>query len=163
MRKKNQTYYVSRQIAWPDGARRVEIVAGGREHASPGELSPAYRSAGEGQEFTCPVEAAEAAIVIARLWRGDDRRKVAITMGASLGGMFAVDEVYSVPELRKHAADLASRLVRCDQCGEPVKGEGESWFSDDAPEIEDMTFCSARCARKAIDFYVRDRAESEEV
>lgn len=65
-----QVWFVSRQQYWgvepEDGQYTVEIAYGGRDYANPDMLVPQYP--GEGEEYTDPRKAVEAARRISEFW-----------------------------------------------------------------------------------------------
>ena len=60
---------VTRQVNTFEGTKVVEISQGGIDYCNPGALSKRYP--GEFEEFANPVEAVEAAILIAQQWQKD--------------------------------------------------------------------------------------------
>jgi len=80
------TYFVSRQCYWPDGQLTVEIAGGGLDYANPDMLVEKYKHLGEGREYEDPMEAAEAAIEIARAWRMDaPDERISVATGCTMG------------------------------------------------------------------------------
>lgn len=115
--------YVSRQRHWPDGDLTVEIVKGGLNYANPGHLEIKWSSIGEGEEFTDPREAVQAAINIANEWRKIEKEnEIEITFG-STGGMSIPLPAYSDEELIKIAEEEYEKLPKCAKCGELFENE----------------------------------------
>jgi len=138
------SYFVSRQVYWPEGQHVVEI-APGFDHASPGQLVAHYKAQGEGQEFDDPIEAAEAAILVRRAWQKDSRKRIGLTFGdADIGW-----DAHTQKELLAWADKMHEKVPKCDQCGEVLGSKrGDQWQHHDFP---DETFCSERCVEKMLE------------
>lgn len=84
------SWFVSRQVYWPDGDMIVEVAQGGSDYANADMLVPIYD--GEGEEYNSALEAVEAAIMTRDAWRkdykghGDEPIEIGVgfTMGMSL-------------------------------------------------------------------------------
>lgn len=134
-------FYVSRQLQWPEGEKVVEIVQGGRDYANPGHLTIMFPRLGEGEEFTDPREACEAAIAIRDMWKGLDSDPIHISFGCTLGFTAPLDR-YEDQVLREKAEALYQTLPKCGQCGDIVgKDKYHHQFSSE-------DFCSSQCAEK---------------
>jgi hypothetical protein len=138
------SYYVSRQVYWPEGQHVVEI-APGLNHASADMLTALYKRLGEGQEFDDPREAAEAAILVRRQWAKDSAKRVGLSFGdADLGW-----EAWTQKKLLAWADKMHEKVPKCDWCGEVLGSKrGDRWQHQDFP---DETFCSERCIEKMLE------------
>jgi len=137
------SYYVSRQVYWPEGQHVVEI-APGFDHASPGQLVAHYKAQGEGDEFADPVEAAEAAILVRRAWQKDSKKRIGLTFGDADLGWGA----HTQKELLAWAAKMHEKVPKCDWCGEVLGSKrGDQWRHQD---FQDETFCSEHCIEKMV-------------
>lgn len=140
-------YYVSRQMYWgvdPDESNTVEIAQGGLNYANPDMLVSRY--SGEGQEYTNPVEAVEAAIEIAKAWKKDcPKLKINIASGYT-GGCTMPFEASTTKKLRAWAKKLYKTLKKCDHCKDLIDGVG--YKLTECPY--DVVFCSEYCADKYL-------------
>lgn len=154
--KKNKPikFYVSRQLSWPDGKHQVEIVAGGRDYANPGQLNVKFRSLGEGEEYYNPREAAYAAIEIKTAWKKEIHKNIDLTFG-STGGFTYELPTYTARNLLKRAKELFCRLTKCDQCGHLM---GEESFTHDLV-MDNENFCSSNCAETDYQNQIKDDSE----
>lgn len=138
-------WFVSRQIYWgvdPEDQHTVEIAAGGLEYSNPDMLVAKYD--GEGEEYSDPREAVEAAINIAKSWKQDCPDLTINVAHGSTGGYTMPFEGSEDKELRAWAQKTYESLPKCDQCGELRK---ETWHISGDPDAGD--FCSQYCAEKA--------------
>jgi hypothetical protein len=137
--------YVSRQVYWGvDDPNTVEIAQGGLDYANPDMLVSKYP--GEGQEYTNPIEAVEAAIEIAKAWKRDcPKLKISIASGYT-GGCTMPFEASTRRELRVWAKKLYETLPKCDQCGSLIEGDPVilTEYSDDGK------FCRGYCAEEYL-------------
>lgn len=137
-------WFVSRQSYWgvdPDDQYVVEIANGGLDYANPDMLTAKY--AGEGEEYSDPREAVEAALEIAKLWKQDHPElKIGIAHG-STGGDTMPFEASEVEELKAWAEKAYESLPKCDRCGELRK---ETWHITDDPDFGQ--FCSEYCVEE---------------
>lgn len=137
-------YFVSRQCYWPDGTKVVEIAAGGSDFANADMYVPKYRQLGEGQEYTDPREAANAAIEVLRAWRKDGEKKAKVAYGAT-GGFTMPFEPCTIKEVQKWAEGAYERCPKCAQCGEPL---GKVKYRSADSYHDDEEFCSEYCCEK---------------
>ena len=147
-------YTVTRQIQWPDGAKVVEVSAGGLDLANPDMLEPKYPQ--EGESFHSPVEAAMAAITICRAWRKDGHKDARVGYGATLG-MTMPFSPCTFQELRDWAVDryeqLIAELPECNSCGDTI------WDLTQAVRLSiegayGEVYCSQKCAEDAYEALV---------
>ena len=80
---KQTTYFVTRQIQWPDGKPVVEVSAGGRDYINPDALSPKFT--GEFTEQESPLEAVQIAISVCKQWRQAGEKKAKVAIGFTHG------------------------------------------------------------------------------
>jgi hypothetical protein len=136
-------YTVTRQAQWM-GDLMVEISGGGFDYANPDMLSPKYNN--EGETFDDPRDAVDAAIEIYNLWRHDEPTEdICIGYGDTLGFTMPF-EASCVPEIKEWAQKEYDILPKCDRCGDILPEERDIWLLID---IDDMRFCSEKCADKA--------------
>lgn len=136
-------YTVTRQAQFM-GELEVEISAGGFDYVNPDMLSPKYD--GEGETFTDPIDAVDAAISIFNAWRADaPGADIYIGYGDTMGYTIPF-EASSVPEIKEWAQKEYDTLPKCDRCGEILPDDRDVWQLID---IEDMRFCSENCADNA--------------
>lgn len=143
-------FFVSRQLEWPDANLLVEVVCGGQDFANPGMLTVRWKSLGEGQEFTNPVEAAEAAIKIRDAWKAVEVEEIEITFGAT-GGMTLSLPRMKDKELLAKAEEILESLPKCAQCSEVL---GKETFTHDLSD-EDK-FCSSNCSEVHYSYCIMD-------
>lgn len=122
-----------------DGTKVVEVACGGCDFANPGMYVPKYRNLGEGEEFTDPREAANAAIEVLRAWRKDGEKRARVAYGAT-GGFTMPFEPSTIKEVQKWAEGAYQRCPKCAQCGVPI---GKIKYRSD-----DEEFCSEYCCEK---------------
>jgi len=146
-------YFVSRQCYWPDGRNVVEVASGGLDYANPDMLVAKYPRLGEGETYKDPREAVQVAIAVARAWRLDSGKKIAIGTGCTMGFTMPF-EASSQKEALAWADRAYEKLPKCDGC-EGVMGK-ESWSADDWSGEE---FCSDRCVTKAMEFNEAEEAK----
>lgn len=140
----NESYYVARLLAWPDGENYVEVYAS-EDAGDPGMLGVRYRELGEGMAHANPKAAAIAAVHIMRQWKKD---KPDLKAGYSTNGQVA--GAVGVPGNRDCSAlDMFAwarheylGLSRCARCGEIID---ELYQSSDLDE----DFCSGYCVDEA--------------
>lgn len=135
-------FFVSRQINWPDGISMVEIAQGGLDYANPGMLVPKFKELGEGNEYTDPREAVEAAILIRDAWKQGSEDDVEIGMGHTFGHSMPFDGD-SDENLRARAEKLWEKLPKCAECGGLM---GKEKYGD--PHMGEYDCCSEHCAEK---------------
>jgi hypothetical protein len=151
-------FFVSRQIYWgvePEDSHTVEIAQGGRDYANPDMLVPKY--AGEGEEYTDPIKAVEAALEIAEQWRKACPDKTINIAHGCTGGNTLPFEGDEVARLKAWAQKLHESLPRCAKCGE-ILDEKETYTLLDDP-FEDK-FCSEHCAEET---YAERLAENDAI
>ncbi len=155
--EKAEKWFVSRQRNWPDGDLVVEIAAGGLDYSNPGMLVSKY--SGEGQEYTDPREAVEAAIKIATAWRKDaPKEEIGIAHGSTGGwtmpfeGEPLTDETFK--ELREWADAAWESQPKCDVCGGLRE---ETYTLTEDPEAGH--FCSENCADKQQRFLAEENVK----
>jgi hypothetical protein len=147
-------YFVSRQHYWPDGNFIVEVASGGLDYANPDMLVAKYPRLGEGETYDDPREAVQAAIAVARAWRLDSGKKIAIGTGCTMGFTMPF-EASSQKAAIAWAERVYEKLPKCDGC-QGLMGK-EKWSADDWSGEE---FCSDRCATKAMEFNEAQEAEA---
>lgn len=151
-------WFVSRQIYWgvdPEDQHTVEIAAGGLDYANPDMLVPKYD--GEGEEYSDPREAVEAALKIAESWKTDCPELTINVAHGATGGFTMPFEASDVKELKEWAEKSYESLPKCGQCGEVLK---EIWHLCGDPDAGD--YCSQYCAEKAEAEMYEAQAELEE-
>lgn len=142
-----QAWFVSRQSYWGIDAPEcnvVEIAYGGIDYANADMLCEKYE--GEGEEYTDPVEALDAAIRIRDAWtadRPDDAPH--IEHGFTGGNTIPFTDEPTDEELRQWAEETKAKLPRCERCGGIISGD--PWKINDDPW--DEQFCSESCADDA--------------
>jgi hypothetical protein len=138
---------VSRQCYWPEGRLVVEIASGGIHYANAGMLITRYR--GEGEVYADPVEAAEAAIAICKLWRKEladglsiqsNGKRPMVAHGCT-GGMDIPFEPESFTAIRKWAKTTSASLPRCPHCNDIMPSRKSQWRHP----LSDDPFCSENC------------------
>jgi hypothetical protein len=150
-------YFVSRQVYWgvePDEANTVEIAHGGLDYANPDMLVSKYP--GEGQEYTNPIEAVEAAIEIAKAWKKDCPKLTINIAHGFTGGNTMPFEASSEKELIAWAKKVYETLPKCDQCGEILK-EGSTYTLTDYPD--EGKFCREFCAEEYLAKMLKETEE----
>lgn len=141
------SYFVSRQISYPDGEPYVEIETCGLDYASPGMLTSRYP--GESKEYEDPEEAAEAAIAIRTLWQGDEKEAINISIGTTGGGLAVhCPEEMADDEVRRWAETESKSIERCDRCGDPLPKK----FYRRPDDWTGEKFCSEYCVERAVEF-----------
>lgn len=148
-------YFVSRQHYWPDGNLIVEVASGGLDYANPDMLVAKYQRLGEGETYDDPREAVQAAIAVARAWRLDSGKKIAIGTGCTMGFTMPF-EASSQKEALAWADRVYAKLPKCDGC-DGLMGK-ESWSAN---EWDGQKFCSESCAQKAAEFDEQANREAE--
>jgi hypothetical protein len=149
-------WFVSRQCYWgvdPDEQEVVEIASGGIDYANPDMLVAKY--AGEGEEYSDPREAVNAAIVIAEQWKLDKPDYVISIARGCTGGYTMPFESDDVENLKKWAIETYEKLPKCDRCGEILQ-EGSTCRLTDDPDYGE--FCSENCANMAAEELYREEA-----
>lgn len=140
-------YFVSRQCYWgvdPEDQDTVEIASGGRDYANPDMLVAKYE--GEGNEYTDPVKAVEAAFIIAEAWQKDKPDlKINIAHGFT-GGNTMPFEGSNKEELIEWAKKAHEKLPKCDQCGEVLEKKSTYVLTD----YPDEKFCGEYCAEQYL-------------
>lgn len=154
-------FFVSRQCEYPDGDNVVEIATGGLDYANPGMLGPRWASLGEGQEFTDPREAVEAAINVRDQWQkllqhNGELPDIDISFG-STGGFTLPLPRMSDDELKEKADKLYEKLPKCDECGELL---GKETYTHDYA-MNDEKFCRTYCAEKNYNSHISSETEDD--
>lgn len=145
-------YFVSRQHYYYSQEYMVEIAIGGCDYAGADMLVDAYENEGEGQEYTDPREAADAAHRVLLVWalnsQDDPHITVVNTMGMGLEG-----ESMSWEAVYQWANQTYEHLPKCDRdgCGKIIPGE--PWKANDI--LDEEQFCSEYCANLAAEEEVR--------
>jgi hypothetical protein len=147
-------FTVTRQCQWPDGKNVVEVSIGGIDYTNPDALSAKY--SGEFEEYKNPREAVSTAIEIARQWRKDSGKRIAVAVGNTHGMTIPFS-----PDTQAHAIAWAKQvwesLPKCAGCNEPLPdSERERWHANDWDGLE---YCSERCATRAAEFEAELEAE----
>lgn len=139
-------YFVSRQCYWglEQDSFIVEISIGGRDLAGPDMLTPYWKEHGEGKEFKNPIEAAEAAIDIKKLWRESGQKDAQLGYVCT-GGFTIPAEPCSDESLMQWAQLTYSKLEKCEQCKDILPSSKERWGNQCN---DDYVFCSQACADK---------------
>lgn len=106
------SYFVSRQITFPDGQRVVEISCDGPDRSGPDMLVAQYP--GEGESYSDPREAVNAALDIKRQWQSDTDRVVFIDYGHNADMISLTDDV-SPEDLRTWAEKEYEKLEKCER------------------------------------------------
>jgi hypothetical protein len=149
-------FTVTRQRQWPDGVDIVEVSAGGIDYTNPDALSAKY--SGEFQEFTDPREAVTTAIEIARQWRKDSHKRIAVAVGDTYGMTIPFS-----PDTQAHAIAWARKiwesLPKCGGCNGPLPNSRKRWHANDWDGLE---YCSEDCATRAAEFEAEQNAEFAE-
>jgi len=144
-KKGGQKFFVSRQQYWgveEEEGTVVEIAYGGSDYANPDMLGAKWPRLGEGQEFSDPREAVEAAIAVCNAWRAAGCPHAKVAMG-STGGCTIPFEPKTYEECQARAEEIFEKLPKCDECADPL---GKDTFSHDLDD--DSKFCSEHCAEK---------------
>lgn len=140
-------YYVSRQSYWgvePEDQNTVEIASGGRDCANPDMLVTKYD--GEGDEYSDPVKAVEAALAIAEQWQKDcPTLQINVAHGFT-GGSTMPFEGCDKDELIEWAKKAHEKLPKCDWCGEVLEDKSLYRLCD----YPDEKFCGESCAEKFL-------------
>lgn len=152
-------FFVSRQHYFgveESDARIVEIASGGIDYANADMLGVQYRKEGEGEEYTDPREAAEAAIKICEAWRrdaGEAGPEFTINVGYGHTGGFTMPfEPSTFEEVREWALDRYEQMPKCDRCGEAITGSSYSLCDGTGDK-----FCSEYCAEREEELrYMRE-------
>lgn len=140
-------FFVSRQRYWgvdEDEGTVVEVAQGGLDYANPGMMGVHFSHLGEGQEFTNPKEAVEAAIRVCDAWRALGEQNAKVSFGFT-GGNSLPFEPKSYDDLRQKAEELYEKLPKCSECSELL---GKETYTHDL-NCGDEEFCSENCADKA--------------
>jgi hypothetical protein len=150
-------WFVSRQLYWgvePEDRYCVEIAQGGNNYANPDMLVPKYP--GEGEEYTDPTKAVEAALAIAESWHRDNPGIAIINVAhGNTGGDTMPFEGEEREQLIAWAKKVSETLPTCDQCG-CIMGD-ESWFPTADPDLG--KYCSEVCCERAIEYYASHNEE----
>jgi hypothetical protein len=147
-------FYVSRQHQYTSGRSTVEVESGGMDCAGPDMLVPLYSSLGEGQEYSDPREAVEAAIAVCRAWRADGEKRASVAFG-STGGMGVEIEPATFETARKWAERVWEGLPKCMGCVDPLPSKHKRWRANDYDGFE---YCSESCAETAREYEERETA-----
>lgn len=135
--------FISRQVNWPDGTHMVEVAQGGLDYANPGMLVPQFKSLGEGQEYSDPREAVDAAIQIRDAWkRRLPDEEIEIGMGHTFGFTMPFDGDTD-QHLRERAEKLYENLPKCAECCAIL---GKTKYG--SVELGEYDCCSEYCAEK---------------
>jgi hypothetical protein len=150
------SWYVSRQCYWgvdPEDQNCVEIAAGGLDYANPDMLVSKYD--GEGEEYTNPIEAVEAALKIRDAWKTDAPTLTINVAHGATGGNTMPFEGDTDEVLRAWATEYYATLPKCDHCGE-LLGK-EKYHLTEYPDAGE--FCREYCADK---YYTNNFVTEEE-
>ena len=147
-------YTVTRQIQWHNGGAVVEVSSGGLDYANPDALVQKYE--GEFQTFDDPVEAAETAIAICKVWRKDGAPRASVGYGGT-GGITMPFDPCGYRELRKWAKKRYEQLPKCDRCGELLPKHPYIVFDD--PDLG--KFCREYCAEEAVGRSMSERIAAD--
>jgi hypothetical protein len=161
------SYFVSRQMYWPDGDAVVEIAVGGSDVSGCDMLVAKY--AGEGEEYADPREALQAAVDIREAWKQDARKREngewisevnADEIRIEAGSGMDVQGGYDFPEneeLRSWAEKELERLPKCDRCGEIIEDKKKVTLWD----YDDSAFCCEGCAERFQEERELERRKAE--
>jgi hypothetical protein len=136
------TYFVSRQIYWPEGEHIVEVAVGGLDYANPDMLVHKYE--GEAVEYADARAAAESAISIRDAWRKDEPNTEIDVAHGCTGGMTMPFEACTAEELTAWAEKRWENTPKCDHCGAVLP---EAYFTDAFGEAR---FCREYCAEEEV-------------
>lgn len=139
-------WFVSRQIYWgvdPEDQYCVEIAFGGLDSANPDMLVSKYD--GEGEEYTNPRKAVEAALAIRDQWKVDRPDLTINVAHGATGGNTIPFEGDTDEALKEWANKVYENLPKCERCGELI--ESEPYVLCDA-RFMDLRFCSRYCAEE---------------
>lgn len=151
-------WFVSRQSYWgvdPEDQYCVEIASGGIDYANPDMLVKKYD--GEGEEYTDPRKAVEAALSIRDSWKNDKSDEIINVAYGDTMGMTMPFEGDTDEALKKWAEKKYESLPKCDRCGDLIEGNGYK-LSDDP----DFTFCQEYCAEEWHREQLTEDMEAEE-
>ena len=138
-------FTVTRQNYYYSGKQVVEVSEGDLDNSGPDMLVPQFRALGEGETFTDPRAAVEAAINVCKAWRTASKsRKPCVAAGFTVGGSLEL-EGNTFRGVRAYAKKKWSILAKCDECGEPLPDKRDRYHLDD----HDGEYCSDRCAEYA--------------
>ena len=144
-------YTVTRQLQYYEGNMMVEISEGGFDYVNPDMLSPIFE--GEGETFSNPIDAVDAAISIRDKWQHiEPDNKITIGYGNTLGFCMAFEPA-EIKELKEWSQKEYESLPKCDRCGDIIKEEFTIW------DMEDMKFCSENCAENAYSDMIESMEE----
>ena len=150
-------YVVTRQAYYYQRGLWVEVAAGGLDYSGPDMLVEGYKHLGEGQEYTDPREAVEAAIAIAKAWRKDEHKLVHLTSkGEAWGALGGEGEAVSARQLQRWAEKEYEHLDKCAQCGEVLAKHGRYRLID---YDSDGEFCSESCCDKVYEQICKQEVE----
>lgn len=150
-------WFVSRQSYWgvdPEDQYCVEIAKGGQDYANPDMLSPKY--SGEGEEYSDPIKAVEAALVIRDQWKKDAPDYTINVAHGSTGGDTLPFEGDSDEDLKEWAQRVYDSLPKCDQCGDLIEDAGYVLH-----EYPDFIFCREYCAEEWNDAQHEEDLQAE--
>ncbi len=144
--KKNTSskFFVSRQHYWgidEDSSYVVEVAVGGRDMAGADMLCARWSHAGEQEEFSNPLEAAQAAIDICECWRSSGQDNANVAYGFT-GGYTMPFSPCTDDELMAWAQERFDKLPKCAWCDELL---GKETFTHDLAFGEEW-FCREHCA-----------------
>lgn len=147
-------WFVSRQSYWPDGTNVVEIAAGGCDYANADMLVEEWPKLGEGETFSDPRKAVDAAIAICREWR-KQKVKCSIAHGYTAGYTMPFEEG-TFKESIAWANATWEKMEKCDcGCGEPL---GKEWWT--ANDWDGLKYATEYCAEKNM-AYEEEYSEEE--
>lgn len=141
-------WFVSRQSYWgvdPEDQYCVEIAFGGLDYANADMLIEKYD--GEGQEYSDPREAVNAALQIRDQWKKDEPQLIINVAHGFTGGSTMPFEGDKDEALKVWAEKKYLELPKCEECGTLID-EKEHYINLDYPD--DGKFCSEYCCEKRI-------------
>ena len=148
-------WFVSRQLYWgvePEDQNCVEIAAGGIDYANPDMLVAKF--SGEGEEYTDPREAVEAAIQIRDAWKAASPSLVINIAHGATGGATMPFEGDTDAALKAWAEKQYKNLPKCSHCGD-VLGK-ETYTTLDDPDDKFYTTLCRGFRKPDTDRWVRD-------
>ena len=105
-------------------------------------------------EYDSPVEAAEAALTIAKQWKADEPCDVINVAHGFTGGYTMPFEGDTAEHILAWARETYDNLDKCGHCGEimpdgATKWASVHWIGEDAFPNEEYDYCSEQCAERA--------------
>jgi len=154
-------YVVTRQAYYYQRGLWVEVAAGGFDYSGPDMLVEKFKHLGEGQEFRSPVDAAAAAVAIAKAWRESEHVVVHLTAKGEVAGYFGAEgEAMSSRQVQRWAKKEYAHLDKCARCGEILPSKKSHPGRYYLPEYEDEgEFCSQHCSDLVFEDIVKVEVE----